>query len=116
MASHFYDDVMAALQEGIENYGSAAALCAAAGVNAANVSRWMNDKHKPSLPEIGQLMDVLGVSIQKSGLNTAGYILLTRLTPRREPGPVGKREQRSSAIMPSAVSFLSASAYPTKTP
>ena len=86
MAGHFYQDVMDAINEAIEMYGSASNLCAACNIQQANISRWKNGKNGPKLSEVAKIMDEIGITLQKSGIDTSKYILVDKVEAKAGAG------------------------------
>jgi transcriptional regulator with XRE-family HTH domain len=59
----FYDDIMSYLKTRASRRGEAQKLAKLAGVNPNLISRWINKQRKPSLENIGQVMDALGAKV-----------------------------------------------------
>lgn len=59
----FYDDVLSKIEAYISERGQAQRLASKAGINANLISRWANKQRKPSLENIGKVMDAIGAKV-----------------------------------------------------
>jgi hypothetical protein len=63
MKKTFFETVKEALCRARDEYGSGKALALASGVNAENISRWINGIRSPKVAEISPIMDLMGYRI-----------------------------------------------------
>lgn len=85
MQKGFSEQIRHALQFGVDRYGSQSALCMAAGVSNANMSRWL-DGTGPKIGQVAPVMDLLGITLDIPDTEKADYDFVDKVAAKAGAG------------------------------
>ena len=96
-----FDQLMSAIEEGKEQYGSYSALSRASGVSEANISRWRKGQQVPRLADYAPILDAVGAQIVLPGQTVRDFVRITAF--RQEDANAHDLERHNDPSVPESL-------------
>lgn len=102
----FFDSAIQILTEARENGITQKKLAERAGILPSTLGRWLKGTRGPTLVQLGKVFDVLGVSLQESGLPPDEYIFVDKVAVKTDEPYRSEEHVRISGQFAFRRSFL----------